>query len=161
MALNPKKIVDVTIVDKEFGTGNYRPELGNLCFGNSRGSYPIDRNLTQELFHTFIEICGWSDSYIEFKNDVFELNPYCCFDDVDTSKTKGLLKVDEEDEKRCALPNFIYKPNSVTIKWYKYPMRDAYINKPLTLYEFWLMLDDCIKSVRLQSNQPEAVRSKK
>ena len=101
--------------------------------GNSRGKYPIDRNLTQELFHTFLDICGWSDSYIEFKNDVFELNPYCW---------------DEEDEKRYALPNFIYKPNSVTIKWYKYPMRDAYINKPLTLYEFWLMLDDCIKSVR-------------
>jgi hypothetical protein len=122
------KIRDVSIVDK-----NPDMELGNLCMGNSRGNYQIDRDLTQEIFYGFLYICGWNNSYIEFKNDVFELNPYCW---------------DEEDEERCSLPNFIYKPEDVTIKWYKYPMRDAYINKPLTLYKFWKMLNHCIESVR-------------
>jgi hypothetical protein len=45
-------------------------------------------------------------------------------------------------------PNFLYKPTGLRIKWYKYPLRDAYISKEITLDEFKQVIDDCIQSIK-------------
>jgi hypothetical protein len=45
-------------------------------------------------------------------------------------------------------PNFLYKPTGLEIQWYKYPMRDAYANKPISPKEFAKIIDECIKSVK-------------
>jgi hypothetical protein len=33
-------------------------------------------------------------------------------------------------------PNFLYKPINFQIKWYKYPLRDSYMNQNITYKEF-------------------------
>lgn len=45
-------------------------------------------------------------------------------------------------------PNFLYKPTDFEIQWYKYPFRDSYTNQPITLDEFRVIIDSCIKSVK-------------
>lgn len=44
-------------------------------------------------------------------------------------------------------PNFLYKPTGLKIKWYKYPLRDAYISEKISLEEFRKIIDNCIKSI--------------
>jgi len=44
-------------------------------------------------------------------------------------------------------PNFFYKPTGYELRWYKYPLRDSYANKALTLEQFKRMIDDCIQSL--------------
>jgi hypothetical protein len=44
-------------------------------------------------------------------------------------------------------PNFLYKPTGFNINWYKYPLRDSYTNMKISLDEFDVMIDDCVKSL--------------
>ena len=56
-----------------------------------------------------------------------------------------LLK--HKDDCKLVLPNFIYHPNQEDefyIDWYKYPFRDAYMNKNLTENEIKNIFKDCI-----------------
>ena len=102
-----------------------KPELGNLLFGNSRGEYPVSRDIG-DIFFEFLgdsfDAYGFFDDKTKatelggYENDVFVVNPYYWGDDGEIAK----------------LPNFIYKPNNIEISWYKYPMRDAYSNTPIT-----------------------------
>lgn len=48
-----------------------------------------------------------------------------------------------DDESEELKPNFIYYPTDFEIRWYKYPLRGAYCNKPITYEEFDQMLSDC------------------
>ena len=106
-------------------------ELGNLLFGNSRGQFPVDRDLIEPVF--WDEFGDVFDTYMFFmskdpekkkhitdrggyENGVFKVNPYYWGEDEDI--------MDE--------PNFIYKPEGIEISWYKYPMRDAYSSVLLT-----------------------------
>jgi hypothetical protein len=43
--------------------------------------------------------------------------------------------------------NFFYKPTGFAIQWYKYPLRDAYMNQNISLQEFRTIIDNCIKSI--------------
>lgn len=45
-------------------------------------------------------------------------------------------------------PNFHHKKSGYKLKWYKYPLRDSYANKNLSLKEFSSMIDDCVDSVK-------------
>lgn len=45
-------------------------------------------------------------------------------------------------------PNFYYKPDNLEIEWYKYPLRDAYSNKPLTMQYFRNVINKCIESIK-------------
>lgn len=45
-------------------------------------------------------------------------------------------------------PNFVYKPTEYEIDWYKYPLRDSYANKELTLEEFKEILNKCKESIK-------------
>lgn len=104
-------------------------ELGNLVFGNSRGEYPINRDL-QDLFCLGLATIGY-DGYgysIDAEapelvdNSVFEIRPYYWGD----------------DETIAELPNFVAKNVvidgecvTVEVQWYKYALRDSYSNVPL------------------------------
>ena len=46
-------------------------------------------------------------------------------------------------------PNFHYKPTDFRLKWYKYPLRDSYANKNITLQEFRVMINKCIASIKI------------
>lgn len=125
---------------------NAELELGNLCFGNSRGKFQVDRDWNKE-FQMFLEECSF-DSYGyfenddikykefiksgEFENDIFIINPYYWGDDY---------------EKQIK-PNFVYKPTNLTISWYKYPFRDSYMNKYISRKEFKEILEKCKESFK-------------
>lgn len=71
-------------------------ELGNIIFGNSRGSHHVDRGMQNE-WYSYMEDCGFdgygyhdlSNAEGVFENDVFRLQPYywgeceCGFDELD------------------------------------------------------------------------------
>ena len=44
-------------------------------------------------------------------------------------------------------PNFVFKPTGYQLKWYKYPLRDAYANKDISFGDFCTMLGKCAESV--------------
>lgn len=49
---------------------------------------------------------------------------------------------------RTVLPNFHFKPTDYRLKWYKYPLRDAYANENLSRKEFKNMVDACLASLK-------------
>jgi len=58
-------------------------ELGNMIFGNSRGSFPIERGVgyEEELYRLFHAIDpnrdnSWREYGVEFENEVFSVFPY-------------------------------------------------------------------------------------
>lgn len=112
-------------------------ELGNLMFGNSRGQYAVEpREDYQEPFARFIDTLGldyhaMDDHGNGVDNDVFTIRPYYW----------------GEDEEIAALPNFVYKPTGLEIRWYKYPMRDAYSNQDVSAENFKAILKDCLRHV--------------
>ena len=113
-------------------------EMGNLLFGNSRGTYLIEpREEFQNAFVEFLDNNGF-DTYgyhendnIPFETDVFSIRPYYWGD----------------DEEIATLPNFVFKPKGIEISWYKYPMRDAYCSHDISLQEFKDILAECAKSM--------------
>ena len=116
-------------------------ELGNMMFGNSRGKYLVEpRKDYQDMFCKFLYAHGW-DSYAirgdgfhairEFENDTFILRAYYW----------------GEDDALAKLPNFVYKPTGLEIRWYKYPMRDAYSNQDVNIEDFRMILQDCARSL--------------
>lgn len=44
-------------------------------------------------------------------------------------------------------PNFLYKPTDFRIEWYKYPLRDSYMNQELGIGEFTIIIKKCIESL--------------
>lgn len=44
-------------------------------------------------------------------------------------------------------PNFLHKPSGFNISWYKYCLRDSYMNEDLSVKEFAKIIDDCIESL--------------
>jgi len=62
-------------------------EFGNMCFGHSRGEYPVDKDY-QEIFESLLELLG-NSSREEYSNDTFEMRPYwwgeceCGFDEAE------------------------------------------------------------------------------
>lgn len=215
-------------------------ELGNMFFGHSRGKYPIDRDIFQDVFFDlFIYECNFdSYGYTEngkygFENDVFKIMPYdwnaecdCGFEQLekeywknkkhnedcyqklikkeliendwiydefgylekpqnmsyskadkiennirkkyckqfnlsypegcavhctcgfDESYSKWLETNYHKDSCRLLKPNFFYKPTGFQIMWYKYPLRDSYMNQNITVDEFKEILTHCTESYK-------------
>ena len=127
------------------------PEIGNLLFGNSYGNHRLDRLMSQDKFCEFLDEIH-CDGYGYYKgrefvanqrggitNSTFEINPYYWGD----------------DESEMDKPNFIYYPENIEIRWYKYPMRDAYSNVDLNESKFIEILDECRKAMGV--SVPETV----
>ena len=114
-------------------------ELGNMMFGNSRGKYAVEpREEYQDIFCDFLEsigcdMRGWSRIIAGnmTETDKFIVRPYYW----------------GEDDAEAERPNFLYKPTGLEIRWYKYPMRDAYSNQDVSIVEFAKILEDCRKSM--------------
>lgn len=115
-------------------------ELGNIIFGNSRGEFEVPRKEFEDILIPFmVEIgigyTGYEGDYIEtnatFDNEVFTIRPYYWGD----------------DDSIANLPNFVYKPTNFQIQWYKYPLRDSYMNQNITVKEFKEIIEKCKKSV--------------
>lgn len=119
-------------------------ELGNLIFGNSRGACKVPReDKWEKRIEKFFEyfaldwygypVVGRHKPGIRINDrgsittSKFEINPYYWGD----------------DEEECAKPNFLYYKGNFELRWYKYPLRDAYANKDLTYEQFDEMLTDC------------------
>lgn len=66
-----------------------------------------------------------------FSNDIFEVRPYYWGDSPELAEKA----------------NFLYKPTGLKIKWYKYPLRDAYANQNITYKELEEILQKCLKSI--------------
>lgn len=119
-------------------------ELGNFCFGHSRGEVPIERGIYEQLWEWFCNSIHVSDygtyefentdlDHGGFENDVFEIVPYCwCC-------TDGGCK-------NCNRPNFLYKPDNFSISWYKYPFRDSYSSKEFDVNYLYKILCHCYES---------------
>lgn len=133
-------------------------ELGNAIFGNSRGEYKVNRDW-QEDFYKFLVAVGfdgygdieeeyldrqesqlWKYSKIDksemgdstyFENDTFIIRPYYWGDDDDI----------------VTYPNFVYKPTNFQLSWYKYPLRDSYMNQDITKQELDSIMMSCAKSI--------------
>ena len=112
-------------------------ELGNLIFGNSRGNYVVPRDSWQDIFAEFLfandfDSYGFHNGERGFENYTFIIRPYYW----------------GEDEEIQALPNFVYKPENITISWYKYPMRDAYCSHNISDDKFREIVAKCNESMR-------------
>ena len=129
MQMRSKKIIDV---DSDL-----------LCFMNEDAIYSLDddRMVFQEVFGKFLEkigadhygyLPGYDNTDNVFENDTFLIRPYYWGD----------------DEQYMGLPHFVYKPANILMVWYKYPLRDTYFNKDISLDEFKKMLNDCIDSLK-------------
>lgn len=126
-------------------------ELGNMMFGNSRGEFEVPRGagFEDELSRLFKAYAPDEDELmreygVRYENDTFAVRPYywgAC--------DCGVYE-EEDCKETCSLrlPNFHHKPSGYKLDWYKYPLRDSYANKDLSLKEFTAIIDDCIASVK-------------
>lgn len=52
-----------------------------------------------------------------------------------------------KDDCKLVIPNFTYKSTGFTINWYKYPMRDSYMNQNILSEEFQEIINNCINTL--------------
>lgn len=125
----------------------HKMSLGNMLFGNSRGEFPVPREEQWEgpLFILLDEL-GNGIYGIEFENDVFSVFPYWWGD---CTCGREYEFADNSHAKECKLmvPNFHYKPTDFRLKWYKYAIRDSYMNQNITPREFLEIINECLKSL--------------
>lgn len=122
-------------------------ELGNLIFGSSRGQYEMNREDFEDIFHSFLYGIG-SDIYgygpngeNPYETELFVLRPYCW----------------EDDEEMKSLPNFVYKPLGLEVRWYKYALRDAYCSQNIAPEELEEILKHCAKKKGGSNDSPEKI----
>ena len=115
-------------------------ELGNVIFGNSRGEFEVPRYEFEDILLPLMEEVGvglrgydrdMDETYATFDNDVFTIRPYYW----------------GEDDKIAQLSNFVYKPTNFQIQWYKYPLRDSYMNQDISVEQFKEIIENCKKSI--------------
>lgn len=56
---------------------------------------------------------------------------------------------------KLVTPNFLHKPSGYALSWYKYPLRDSYANRVVSLAEFRRMIDECVASIGTQDVSSE------
>ena len=115
-------------------------ELGNVIFGNSRGEYEVPRKEFEDILLPLMEEVGVGlrgydkdpdETYATFENDIFLIRPYYW----------------GNDDKIASLSNFVYKPTNFQIQWYKYPLRDSYMNQDINVEQFKEIIKNCKKSL--------------
>lgn len=130
---------------KDWKENVLKMELGNLLFGHSRGSFEVDRDLQDSFeWHQLISLSdsdfyGHTSNKIKendvggYENEVFAIRPYWWGDD---------------DALQAQMPNFLYKPTGFEIRWYKYPFRDSYMNKNLSVKNIKDIFIHCADSIK-------------
>ena len=69
-----------------------------------------------------------------------------CTCGLDESYKKWVKNKEHKSDCRLIQPNFLYKPTGFQIMWYKYALRDSYMNQNINLDEFKVILKDCVRS---------------
>lgn len=134
-------------------------EIGNALFGNSRGTNKVNRawqndfadflfasgfngygcpdtntpkgRLLENKYQVVLEDENGEPNY-QYETDTFIVVPYYWGDDLEMKRK----------------PNFVYKPTGFTLNWYKYPLRDSYMNEEISKEAFLQILEVCRVSVQ-------------
>jgi hypothetical protein len=70
-----------------------------------------------------------------------------------TERWERFLAENEHDP-ACPIvrPNFIHKPSGLEVRWYKYPLRDSYMNVPLSLDNWRAIMRGCLESLKQETS---------
>lgn len=118
------------------------------CFFVKRKKFEEElRNLKIEYF---------SDLYIKLLDEFAKSNGYTGWEGSGVYCDCGLhSRYDEwcmenghSTDCRLIQPNFLYKPTGFQINWYKYPLRDSYMNMDISFEELKKIMEHCIESIK-------------
>lgn len=144
-------------------------ELGNMIFGHSRGSFPIEREFWENNVmvmwgallnaipcdhygHYEGKVEGYRTKLGGFTCDLFEVNPYYWGEcDCDAEENDWDYDYHKPNCSLC-IPNFIYRSvdegEALEIRWYKHPFRDSYANREIAPDEFACILKECYNYIK-------------
>ena len=105
---------------------------------NDKCDIPFERSTNEVLWnYTMVLKSKWEDilgnNGHDYENDTFMVRSY----------DWGL---DDEADKRNEY-HFWHKPSGFKLQWYKYPLRDPYVNMDITHEQFLDILRDCTNSI--------------
>lgn len=89
----------------------------------------MTREVNQELWNYIMT--GKHNGEEPYENDVFQIKPYSWGEESNDW-------------------HFWHKPSGLKVAWYKYPLRGAASNMPITHEQFRAVLYDCMNSVHPQ-----------
>jgi hypothetical protein len=131
-------------------------ELGNLFFGNSRGEFEVDHDW-QDAFVGCLYDMGFDNyGYPKYEEKEYKGEFKTIKSNVDENDFMSYFENDTfilmpyywgEDDYICELSNFVHKPSGFKMQWYKYPLRDAYMNKDISFDELVEIMEDCKRSL--------------
>ena len=113
-----------------WGNGNMKSDKCDIEF---------ERSTNEVLWnYTMVMKSKWEDNTLgmngnDYENDTFMVRSY----------DWGL---DDEADKRNEY-HFWHKPSGFKLQWYKYPLRDPYVNMDITHEQFLDVLRDCMNSI--------------
>lgn len=105
---------------------------------NDKCDIPFEREVNEALWnYTMVLKSKWEDilgnNGHDYENDIFMVRSY----------DWGLD--DESDAKNEY--HFWHKPSGFKLQWYKYPLRDPYVNMDISHEQFLDILRDCMNSI--------------
>ena len=111
---------------------------GNGNMKSDKCDIPFERSTNEVLWnYTMVLKSKWEDTLgmngNDYENDTFMVRSY----------DWGL---DDEADKRNEY-HFWHKPSGFKLQWYKYPLRDPYVNMDITHEQFLDILRDCTNSI--------------
>ena len=111
---------------------------GNGNMKSDKCDIPFERSTNEVLWnYTMVLKSKWEDTLgmngNDYENDTFMVRSY----------DWGL---DDEANKRNEY-HFWHKPSGFKLQWYKYPLRDPYVNMDITHEQFLDILRDCTNSI--------------
>ena len=111
---------------------------GNGNMKSDKCDIPFERNTNEVLWNYTMNLkSNWEDTLgmngNDYENDTFMVRSY----------DWGL---DDEADKRNEY-HFWHKPSGFKLQWYKYPLRDPYVNMDITHEQFLDILRDCTNSI--------------
>ena len=105
---------------------------------NDKCDIPFERSTNEVLWnYTMVLKSKWEDTLgmngNDYENDTFMVRSYNWgFDDESNAKNEY---------------HFWHKPSGFKLQWYKYPLRDPYVNMYITHEQFLDILRDCMNSI--------------
>ena len=111
---------------------------GNGEMKSDKCDIPFERSTNEVLWnYTMVLKSKWEDTLgmngNDYENDTFMVRSY----------DWGL---DDEADKRNEY-HFWHKPSGFKLQWYKYPLRDPYVNMDISHEQFLDILRDCMNSI--------------
>ena len=119
----------------------YKPELGQMCFGQPCQTYEVSQLLAAALdaIRARLDIAMWNINQKDYSSpfgntgnsfvcDVFEVHAY---------------EWNEENEQ-----SFNFKWKDIEVGWYKYLGRGMSVNREVKPEEIAVMLDECLAAIQ-------------